>query len=81
MQLYHLLAGKSKKRMRIIATDELHKVTNLKNAREKSGCAEKWMQVVEAEKDATIYRKVNPGTRMWAAYNKDRSRGGIPRSI
>lgn len=81
MQLFNLLAGQSKKRMKVIMTDEYHKCENYMNARTKSGCKEKWYDIVPAESDAEIYKKQNPGTRYWKAYNKDRSRGGIPRSI
>ena len=79
MKLYTLLAGRSKKRMKPIMTDELHKVQNYMKAREKSGCEELWHEIVPAETGAEIFKKVNPGTRYWKSYNKDRSRDGIPR--
>ena len=65
--------------MKPIMTDELHKVENYRDARVKSGCSEKWHEIVPAEEGAEIFRKVNPGMRYWKSYNKDRSRDGIPR--
>ena len=57
MQLYTLFAGKSKKRMWPIMTDELNKCENFRDQRIKSGCSEKWHEIKLAEKDASVWRK------------------------
>jgi hypothetical protein len=56
MKLYTLLHGKSKKRMKPIMVDELHKCENYMNAREKSGVGG-WHNIVPAESDAVIWRQ------------------------
>lgn len=56
MKLYTLLHGKSKKRMKPIMIDELHKCKNYKDAREKSG-VEGWHSIVPAESDAMVWRQ------------------------
>lgn len=60
MKLYTLLFGRSKKKMRPIMTDEKHKCERYMNARTSNngekGCGG-WHKIVEAEKDAEIWRK------------------------
>jgi hypothetical protein len=86
MQLYNIFAGNSKKRMKHIATDELHKcekyvfdrwhmkvqVGEIKGAKE-------WFQIVPAPKDAKIWRKTNSMSKMWKAQDNS-DRGILPRS-
>jgi hypothetical protein len=59
-QLFTLLFGRSKKRMRPIMTDILTKCENYKTQREKtkgSNCAHGWHTIVPAEIDAKPWRQ------------------------
>ena len=55
MQLYTLMFGKSKKRMKPIITDALHKVENYRDARENN--VEGWHDIIPAEIGATIWKQ------------------------
>lgn len=58
--LYTLLYGRSKKRMRPIMTDVLHKCENYKSQREKtrgSDCSKGWHEIVPAETGAVTWRQ------------------------
>jgi hypothetical protein len=70
MKLYMLFSGRSKKRMKHIMTDELHKVQTYRDAREATKTAHcRWHDIKPAPHDAVPWRKVNSGTQMWKAYN------------
>ena len=56
MKLYSLLHGKSKRKLSIIMTDELHKCENYKDAREKSH-VKGWHKIVPAEADSVVWRQ------------------------
>lgn len=55
MKLYTLLYGKSKKRMKSIMVDELHKCENYMKAR--SHTVKGWHEIVPASSDATVWRQ------------------------
>jgi len=68
MQLYTLMYGKSKQRMKPIMIDQLHKCENYMAARVASkACGGRWYDIVPAEKGATIWRKDT--TNQWTNYN------------
>ncbi len=74
MQLYMLYSGSSKKRMKHIMTDELKKVKAYRDARETTAAYGRspdcrWHDIKPAPPDAVPWKKVNSGTKMWAAYN------------
>jgi hypothetical protein len=56
MQLFQLLYGKSKKRMKPIMIDEKHKCQNYKDAREGSGVIG-WHDIKPAEQGAIPWRQ------------------------
>ena len=59
-QLYTLLFGRSKKRMKPIMTDVLHKCENYKTQREKtrgSDCSHGWHSIIPAEAGAVLWRQ------------------------
>lgn len=87
MKLYNLLAGSAKSRMKLVMTDELHKIENYIKSRwhiniqvgQVKGGSGGWIQVVEAPADAVPWKKHNSGTGYWAAY-KRADRSILPRS-
>lgn len=54
-QLYHLLYGKSKKKMHPIMTDVLHKCVNYRDSRKDSVSG--WHEIVPAERNADVWRQ------------------------
>lgn len=55
MKLYILRFGKSKKRMKNIMIDELHKCENYRKARENN--VKGWHDIVEAPKGSTVWKQ------------------------
>ena len=58
MQLYSLLRGNSKKRLKPVMIDQLKKVENYKKALIDSG-HDDWFDIQPADKDAVVWRKHN----------------------
>jgi hypothetical protein len=72
-QLYHLLAGTSKKRLKPIMTDVLKKVENYKTALENSKCGQwatqyRHLEIVEAPDEADAWKKKKQG-HPWMAHD------------
>lgn len=70
MQLYTLLRGRSKLRLKPIMIDELKKVDNYHKALIGSdkGCGKTWhYDILESEKDAKVWKKNT--TNKWTGYN------------
>jgi len=69
-QLFTLMFGKSKKRMKPIMIDVLHKVENYRDQRERckgSKASHGWHAIVPAENDAVVWRKNN--SCQWTNYD------------
>jgi hypothetical protein len=70
MQLYTLMYGKSKKRMKPIMIDRRHKCVNYMVARLSSKgtkAGQGWYDIIPAEKDAVMWKKDN--SNQWTNYN------------
>lgn len=76
MELFTLLFGKSKKKMRPIMIDEKHKVERYKKAREAtkdSKAGQGWHEIIPAEKGAKPWSK---GSATVGGYKDDGGRSG-----
>ena len=69
MNLHTVMGGRSKKRMKAIMTDELHKCEAYVKARQASPTVVQWFEIVPAAPDAKIWRKKNSMSGYWKAYN------------
>ena len=67
MQLYVLLRGRSKKRLKPVMIDSQHKVDNYKKALEASDVKSFWYKVEEAPKGSTVWRK--DSSNKWTNYD------------
>jgi hypothetical protein len=68
MQLYMLMCGKSKDKMKPIMIDQRRKCENYMIARTASKSTKsKWYDIVPAEKGAKVWRKDT--TNQWTNYN------------
>ena len=93
MQLYTVMAGNAKGRMKPVAIDELQKCHNYIDSRwhiklqvgqikkgDHSGNSRgMWIELVPAAADAKVWRTSNSTSKMWAAYDRA-DRGILPRS-
>ena len=67
MKLFTLLRGHSKKRLKPVMIDSLHKVENYRDALQSSDTKTFHYDVVEAAADAVVWRKSS--SNKWTGYN------------
>lgn len=65
--LYKLMIGRSKKRLRCVMIDTMHKCVNYRDALKASNLKDKWFDIIPAETDDSQWRRKNK--HPWVGYN------------